>query len=184
MSRADDVIDALLIVLCIILFFIAIIAYALIFGNSVYHRNGVCGSIYRFLTFTLPCKVLKLQSETENMRNSEIEFSFLNTGFKFLIIVFDMFLYSMFVGCHWYYIRPYLNLICTSRILPFVVLPWPWILTIAFQYLDPGEITKQNVDGYLEIYKYDNNLYVPKTVGDMPVVPRSRWCKYSNKMIA
>jgi hypothetical protein len=39
------------------------------------------------------------------------------------------------------------------------VLPWPWIAVAILQCIDPGEVTPDNVESYLERYPYDTVLY-------------------------
>lgn len=66
------------------------------------------------------------------------------------------------------------------------VLPFPWIFTAILHFANPGVITKENVDAYLELYPYDYVLYSPKecTTLKIPVVPRSRFDRYTNRRIA
>ena len=70
----------------------------------------------------------------------------------------------------------------------FVILLIPWIIVIIFQFIDPGSITKNNVDNYLKVYldqqqqkhiKLNRCAYLY-----IPAVPRSRFCSFSQKRIA
>jgi hypothetical protein len=70
--------------------------------------------------------------------------------------------------------------------MAFFVLPWPWVIVITLHYLDPGSITKTNVESWLKAYPYDNILY-SRTICDtlkIPVPARSRFCKFTQKRIA
>jgi hypothetical protein len=71
-------------------------------------------------------------------------------------------------------------------ILSYLMLLIPWIFFFAFQCVNPGVINSSNVDSYLAAYPYDSVLYVPKMcpTDHIPVVPRSRYCRFTRKRVA
>ena len=103
-----------------------------------------------------------------------------------------MIIYAIFIVVYVYYIHPQVKYIYPKhtqmhRYLTFLVLPWPWIIFIAFQYMDPGVITPTNVYSYMKKYPYDNVLYRQGKVCPtlhVPVVARSRYCRYTKRRVA
>ena len=175
MSRAEDLVDALLVALCIVGVVVATVAYALIFGNTVSHRDGWCGRLYRWLTRTAPGK---MEGDTKSVER----------GLMVMVVGFDVVIYALFVGCHAYYVVPNITKVFGNavlhRLLPVVLVSLPWVMFFVCRMVDPGVITKENVDGYLELYEFDGCLYTPKQVNGMPAVARSRWCRYTDRLIA
>ena len=174
MSRAEDLVDALLVALCIVGVAVAAVAYALIFGNTASHRDGWCGKFYRWVTRTAPGKM-----DTKGVER----------GLMAMVVGFDVVIYALFVGCHAYYVVPNISAVFGShsvlhRVMPIVLVSLPWVMFFVCRMADPGVITKENVDGYLELYKFDGCLYTPKEVNGIPAVARSRWCRYTDRLIA
>jgi hypothetical protein len=66
------------------------------------------------------------------------------------------------------------------------LVPWPWVMVVALHWSDPGRITPENVESYLQAYPYDNVLY-GRTICDtlkIPAPARSRYCRFTNQRIA
>lgn len=172
MGRAEDIADAMLVAACVVGIFVAAVVYVLIYGNTVYHRNGVCGVVYRWLTQTVPNK---------GVSTAGVE-KWLMVG----IVVFDGIIYAMFIACYVYYVLPVVDIILGSvhKVLPFALVCIPWALFLVCKFTNPGVITAENVEHYLKMYKYDGVLYTPKTINGLQAVARSRWCKYTQRLIA
>jgi hypothetical protein len=72
------------------------------------------------------------------------------------------------------------------RFWSLVVLPLPWLLVAYFQFADPGSITSENVEHFLNVYPYDDVLYKRhfcRTLS-IPAVARSRFCRYTERRVA
>jgi hypothetical protein len=72
------------------------------------------------------------------------------------------------------------------KFFSFWVLPWTWVCFLIFQFADPGVITKENVVAYLKNYPYDGRMYKPALCPtlNIPIVPRSRYDRYTKRRIA
>jgi hypothetical protein len=62
----------------------------------------------------------------------------------------------------------------------------PLALLLLFRASNPGTITADNVDSYLQIYPYDSVIYRPAKCAKLmiPAVPRSRYCPWTKQRIA
>lgn len=179
----------ILFIVCISLF--VILTYALICGNMQFHRNGVIGAIYRFFTKDISQYIIKifrkLLPNSIYKKGSESCTSVLN----YVIVVFFYCIYMFFIIVNLYSVFPKSDKLFSTPLLhnflSFALLPWPWVILIMLQFIDPGVINERNVESYLKIYPCDNQLY--KTIykcraTGLPVVPRSRYCKYTKRRIA
>ena len=155
----------------------------MICGNSHYHRNGIIGALYRFFTN----KIFFCKSKDKNYRDG-----CLGPGgpCKYFVAVFFYVIYMGFALIYLFWVYPSLDKLYTNvqfhRFFSIWVLPWTWVCFIIFQFADPGVINKKNVNAYLKKYHYDGVLYRPalcRTL-NIPVVPRSRYDRYTNKRIA
>ena len=185
-----------IIILCYVILF-CFFVYILICGNNKFHRDGCVGKLYYYLMVRFPnyCdqlakKIVPKRFKKENPKDPTC----LGKGgpCRYFICVFYMFIYAVFIFVYIRDIHPNLQHIYSShleihRILSFLVLPWPWIIFIAFQFMDPGEITPTNVLSYMKRYPYDNVLYREGKVCPtlhIPVVARSRYCRYTRRRVA
>lgn len=174
------------------------LVYVMMCGNNKFHRNGVVGSVYRYINFELTKKIVRLVRKMcpccpkYTKRRSEDDGCMGPNGkCRYLIAIFYYVIYMVFSVSFLFCCYPNLKEIhpTTYRFHKFFslfVLPWPWVIFIYLQYADPGEITEENVESYLEIYPYDNAIYHPSLCPTLqiPVVPRSRYCRFTNKRIA
>ena len=188
-----------LIDLCLFLLFIFLF-YVVMYGNSQFHQNDFIRKLYIFIFETIPnqinlfasyiCPNCLLNSIFSNNDDDPITKS--KTRCKYFVATF--FICVSFYLCYLYYILvyPFLDYLFDPKYVPlhkflfFFLSPWPWIIFILFQIVDPGEIRNDNVESYLKIYPYDNLLYYPKMCPTLhiPIVPRSRFCRFTKKRIA
>lgn len=175
-----------------------IVVYAMICGNNSFHRNGFFGKVYRFITITIPKQFKRLPKFFPNTNNNdEDDDSCLGPHgqCKYFVITFFIGIYAFLSVVYFLTIYPSLEEIFKGesetyirfhKFLSFFVLPWPWVLVVMFQFMDPGEIRNDNVESYLKIYPYDRQLYFPRLCPtlNIPIVPRSRYCRYINKRIS
>lgn len=188
------------------IFFIILVAYFILFcffiyilicGNNKFHRDGFIGKLYYNLMVRFPnyCdqlakKIIPKRFQNENPKDPTC----LGKGgpCRYFICGFYMFIYACFIIVYVHYVHPQLHFLYSShlqlhRILTFLVLPWPWLIFIAFQYMDPGEITPTNVLSYMKKYPYDHVLYEEGKICStlhIPVVARSRYCRYTKRRVA
>jgi hypothetical protein len=99
--------------------------------------------------------------------------------YTFFIVVYLLFVHSNLENI-------YSHHLALHRLLSYLVLPWPWLIFVALQFYDPGEITRENVKSYINLYPLDRVLYFPKVCPTLklPVVARSRFCRYTGRRIA
>lgn len=171
--------------------------YVLICGNNKFHRNGCIGKIFNFFMVKIPdscnrcaLKLLPKRFQAQNHKDPAC----LGKGgpCRFFICGFYMTIYLGFTIIYLHWVHPVVPYIYPTHptihsVLSFLVLPWPWIIFIAFQFMDPGQITPTNVLSYLKKYPYDNAIYIPGKICStlhIPVVPRSRYCRYTQKRVA
>ncbi|OHT02119.1 hypothetical protein TRFO_07325 [Tritrichomonas foetus] len=185
-----------LLILLIYFLFLSFFIYVLICGNNKFHRDGFIGKVYYLMMVKLPAKLNSCATKfiPKKYANNTNATSCMGKGgpCRYFIAIFYMCIYAFFVGVYVYYIHPqvprlYPNHVQLHRILTFLVLPWPWIIFIAFQFMDPGEITPTNVLSYMKEYPYDNAIHpegrVCRTL-HIPIVARSRYCQYTNRRVA
>lgn len=181
--------------LALYLFCIGFIIYVMICGNNKFHRNGCIGWVYRQMTSRIPdfCNRLsrKLCPCCAPKDGSETKCMGVNGPCRYFVIIFFMFIYAIFIAANMAYCYPYLKIIFPyhyeiAQFFSIFVLPWPWIIVIMLHFMDPGEITAENVESYLKAYPYDNVLYKRKICPTLkiPCPARSRYCKYTKKRIA
>lgn len=185
-------------VLLMILFgyfaFALFLVYVLMCGNNKFHRSGVIGKLYVFLMVTLPnsCESFGQRILPQRCRATGRGGCLGKNGpCRYFIFLFYVTIYIGFIVVYIFRVHPNLEHIYSSylplhRVLSFLVLPGPWIIVVLLQFLDPGTITAENVKSYMEIYKYDKVLYKPKQCPTLhlPVVARSRFCKYTERRVA
>lgn len=182
--------------------FMMLFIYVMICGNNKFHRDGIVGKIYRFISYQIPSAFNSLMKRIcpkccFSGENDDEEESC--TGphgpCRYFVAFFFYVIYMVFSIIYLTKVYPYIPYILHDRseksikyfrFVSLFVLPWPWIIFILFQFLDPGEIRNDNVESYLKLYPYDYQLYFPKLCPTMniPIVPRSRYCKFTNKRIA
>lgn len=173
--------------------FMIFILYVFIFGNNKCHRSSFIGSIYRFVSISLPgnCnrwfrKLFGLKDENNDKETC------MGTGgpCRFFIIIFFAILYIFLVAVYMINVYPVLDTIYSNvflqKIYTIVIVFTPWGIVVLLQYIDPGEVNEFNVESYLAIYPHDNVIYTPKMCStlNIPVVPRSRYCNYTHRRIA
>lgn len=177
------------------LFLIGFIIYVMICGNNKFHRNGCVGWVYRQIVWHIPnfCNRVsgKIFPCCRSKDGQPTKCMGVNGPCRYFVITFFFAIYVIFIAgyiCHCY---SYLPLIFpryygVARFFSIFVLPWPWVLVLVLHYMDPGEITAENVESYLKAYPYDNLLYKRKICPTLkiPCPARSRYCKYTRKRIA
>ena len=161
----------------------------MICGNTQFHRNGIIGAIYRFFTKDISNYIVnsfaRIFPKSANLNGSCTDM------FKYFVVVFFYSIYMFFIIVNLFSVYPKSSeLFSTPRLhnfLSFALLPWPWVILVMLQFIDPGIINEYNVESYLEMYPCDNDLY--KTIykckeTGLPAVPRSKFCRYTKKRIA
>ena len=190
--KSDKMNSAILFLLCF-LFVFSFLTFTLICGNIKCMRNTCVGSIYRFITNSFPnflvtttkniCRINDdINQETCTGEGGPCRyFVIIFFGLLYLILLTDYFLLTF---PHLKYI--YSNYLLIHQIFSFIFPCVPWLITIALQYIDPGEITPYNVANYLRKYRYDHVIYNEKICPTLhiPAVARSRYCRYTHKRIA
>ena len=184
-----------LLIILIILYcsFFCLLLYTFLCGSAEWHRNGFIGKFYRFLTTTIPSflnrigeKCCPKLSQETNQKGCCLSFK----RFKYIVVIFFFVIYVFFVSINLININPRADQLfrypALYKFFSIYVLPWPWILVIMFQFVDPGTITPYNVESYLEIYPFDNVLYKPGKclTTKLPLVPRSRYDAFTRRRIA
>ena len=175
-----------LLIYCLLLSFLI---YVFICGNTDCHRDGFIGAVYQFLTLRIP-KLFRRIFKKYHIGNQSSKCCCIFGCFRYFTFAFFIFIYVFFVLVNLFNVFPDAEEIFSDphRYLfwSLFVLPWPWIFVLILQFVDPGTITSTNVNAYLEMYPYDNLLYKPaicKTT-KLPIVPRSRYDRFSNRRIA
>lgn len=177
---------------------ILFLVYVSMCGMNKFHRNGIIGSIYRFLNFKLQnyiskffIKICPCCSKFTQKKDEDHECMGPKGKCRYFIAIFFYVIYmifciSFFSCCYPNLEKIHPNTYKFHKFFSLFVLPWPWVIFIYLQFADPGEITDENVESYLKIYPYDNVIYYPALCPTLkiPVVPRSRYCKYTNKRVA
>jgi palmitoyltransferase len=178
--------------LWLVLVFVALlIQYTFICGNTTFHRNGFIGSLYRLITNTIPLRLSAFWAKVCPRCRDNGRCSWGGAPCRYLIFLSYIALYGFCSFAYCYRIYPFFYIIYRGeadvhRALTQIVLPLPWVMVLVLHLVDPGEITRTNVKSYLEIYPMDNVLYTSKVCPTLhiPVVPRSRFCKYTKRRIA
>jgi palmitoyltransferase len=168
--------------------------YVSLFGNTKFHRDGCIGRIYRFMASDLISAVhrFSLAAFPEGFFTHTTESCIgVNGLLRYVLVLFDLVLYviygiAFFGRCYPHIAACYPDSYHIHIFVLFTLIPCPWIVILAFQFVDPGEITPENVDSYLNMYPYDNVLYVRRTCPtlNIPVPARSRFCRFSRRRIA
>ena len=177
------------------LIFAAFLIYAMICGNNKVHRNGFVGKVYQFMTNGLPKCFTRCGKKLcpSKFKNGDDEGSCIGEGgpCHYFVFIFFLIIYIALGSIYWIYVYPNLKHLFPQNLnlhqfLSFFLLPIPWIIVIALQFIDPGIITKYNVLNYLKKYPYDHQLYFERMcpTDHIPIVPRSRYCKYTHHRIA
>ena len=174
---------------------VVFLIYVVICGNNKFHRDGCIGWWYRLLSIRIPnfCQRLAAKMFPCLVPKDGRDFTCMgkNGPCRYFIAIFFATIYVVFTFAYMTYCYPYLRIVFPEsyplrQFLSFFVLPWPWVVFIALQIMDPGEITAENVESYLKAYPYDNVLYTRKMCPTLkiPCPARSRFCKYTWKRIA
>lgn len=168
----------------------ALLIYIIICGQNKYHKNGIIGHLYVLITTTIPNRLDKFFEKHLPSWLLNLSPNFANNIFKYMTMLFYSCIYGFFAltfliksygSFQNIFIHPYLNMFISITILP-----WPWIILILLNNMNPGIITKENYKDYLKIYPYDSVLYkerVSDTEG-FPIVPRSHYCSFWNCRVA
>ena len=185
--------DGILVFLsCYFLVFIFLV-YVLICGNNKLHRNGIIGQVFRFITSSLPScfkRIVSVIMPKKCLKKDDNELIGNNGPLKYAVAIFFYAIYCFFALS--YLVNGYPSISeCFSnpkfhKFFAIFVLPWPWVLFLIIFLIDPGVIDEKNVLSYLKAYPYDNVLYTEKMCPtlNIPIVPRSRYCRYTNRRIA
>ena len=180
----------------LILYFIffLFVLYVFIFGNNKCNRNTCVGSVYRFFTIKVPDTLNAWFRKIFHLKppSDDAEESCVGKGgpCRYFIIIFFAIMYAALVVDYFVFTYPYLSVIYQypnlHRFLSFVLPMIPWSIVIALQFIDPGVITADNVEGYLAKYPYDHVIYNEKMcpTDKIPVVPRSRYCGFTHRRVA
>lgn len=183
-------------ILLFLIILFGLIIYTMICGNNKFHRDGLIGSFYKFIFLQLPIKfqnfIAWLCPKLCKKNSDSSKVSCLGEGgpCKYFIAVFFVLFYIGMVLIYFikvvskfslYYKSPIFHQIFTACIVP-----WPLLIFFIIQRVNPGVITEDNVESYLEIYPYDNVIYKPHlcSVLKIPAVARSRYCKFTLKRVA
>ena len=174
---------------------IVFVIYVVICGNNKFHRDGCIGWWFRLLTLRIPdfCNRLwfKIFPCLKPADGQDFVCIGKNGPCRYFIAIFFMFIYAVFTIVHFLYCWPNMRYVFPElyparMFLSIFVLPWPWVIFVMLQFIDPGEVTKENVESYLKAYPYDNVLYRRKICPTLkiPAPARSRYCRYTCKRIA
>ena len=183
--------DKLLFGLLAYIFIFALFIYIMICGNTRFHRNGIIGFLYRFITQKMARVFRKIFCPW--MKSNEISpEGCLGPGgpCRYFVAVFFYIIYMTFALVYLFNVYPRLDQIYTNiqfhKFFSLWVLPWTWIIFIIFQFADPGVINKKNVNAYLKKFPYDGLMYKPAICRTLhiPIVPRSRYDRYTRRRIA
>lgn len=115
-------------------------------------------------------KLLTTNSLKENNNDNQLHFEKLQNMIK---KIFNIDSPTSYIGILFYYITYHLiAVVVLHRIFPFfpfilenpefhhmflfIVLLLPWVIVLIIQFVDPGNITQENVDDYLKIYLNNN----------------------------
>ena len=175
--------EGVVVLLLIYIILFSLFVYIMICGNTRYHRNGIIGALYRFITQKMFCCKSKNQSLSEGC---------LGPGgpCRYFVAIFFYCIYTYFALVYLFWVYPSLDILYKNvqfhRFFSIWVLPWTWVCFIIFQFADPGVINRRNVIAYLKKYHYDGVLYTPDLCRTLhiPIVPRSRFDRYTKKRIA
>lgn len=166
-------------------------------GNTSFHRDGIIGWIYRCFTQKIPTAFFsilqKITPARFRGRRSSCCFcccSCCSNVCRYFIIFFFYLIFLFFVLVNFCNVYPESEKVFKNQkrylFWSIFVLPFPWIFVIILNFVDPGTITPTNVKSYIEIYPYDNVIYRPSVcrTTNLPVVPRSRYDRYTGRRIA
>ena len=178
--------------LILYILFFALFVYIMICGNIRFHRDGIIGYLYRMITksiFKFFGKIICFCVPKNKKMPGE---DCLGPGgpCRYFVAIFFYIIYTGFALTYLFCVYPKLDLIYTHpkfhRFFSFWVLPWTWVCFFIFQVADPGVINKKNVIGYLKKYPYDGLIYEPGIcrTQNIPIVPRSRFDRYTKRRIA
>lgn len=189
--------EAVLWWILIYVLFLAFIIYVFMCGNTAFHRDGIVGAMYRLFTVKIPETFFKVLKKIfpERLQNKGCLCccrccKCCSNFCGYFIVFFFYLIYMFFILVNFCNVYPKADKIfknpSTYYFLSLFVLPFPWLLIIVLNIVDPGTITPTNVRSYLKIYPYDNVLYKPTfcRTTNLPVVPRSRYDRYTKKRIA
>ena len=166
-------------------------------GNTSFHRDGIVGAIYRCFSQKLPLAFAtiteKICPNRARKNRSPICICCCNCCSnicRYTVIFFFYLIYLFFVLVNFCNVYPKSNEIFSNPqlycFLSVFVIIFPWLFVFILNFVDPGTITPTNVKSYLKIYPYDNLIYKPTVcrTTNLPVVPRSRYDRYTNRRIA
>ena len=171
--------------------FFIFLVYIFICGNTQKHRNGIIGKIYLFTTITIPsfcyqtfllCLPKKMQRKAKNYEDTNF--------FNYVIVIFFVMIYIYFSSVYFINCYPKTNEFLENpnlhKKIAFILWILPWIFVLLVHFSNPGVINKYNVEEYLKIYPHDHVIYKEGIcpTENIPIVPRSRYDRYSKRRIA
>jgi hypothetical protein len=77
----------------------------------------------------------------------------------FYYVIYVSFMWSYLFDCYPLLDRLHPTSQRVHKFVSFFILRWPWLIVLALHFIDPGDITNENLESYLRIYPYDNVLY-------------------------
>ncbi|KAJ5071959.1 palmitoyltransferase swf1 [Anaeramoeba ignava] len=173
--------------------FLVFFVYVLLFGQSDYHRNGIIGFLYQFLSYKIfiyfRLLITKCFGKRMETRLDNFSHYFLQTKNPFLMIFY---LVVLFGGLTIFFISVFPEMFFCPTLSNLHIFYLIIILSLVFGsflicvYSDPGIITSENVNNYLKLYPYDYMIYLPKECSTckLPKPARSKHCRFLNKCIA
>jgi hypothetical protein len=162
--------------------------YVLIFGTHSRHRADCIGFLYQFLFVRLPLRISHIF--VNRLDNHPLDSNQIRRRCRHLISFFFGVIYFYIVIVYYVRVFPYLDsefpFPRAMRLISYLVTPWPMILFFVLQFTDPGEITTTNIQSYLALYPPDGYFYCATDIPGTrwPVVPRSHYCRWTNRWIA
>ena len=168
--------------------------YALLFGSCSFNKRGYIRALSIFIFERIPQYAVNFYRkffprnneivETENDKASR------SKKYSLLVLIAYYVVYHFFAAVFLVNVYPKIPQFMRNgdfwQLAVYGVLPGPWLVFIILQLVDPGIITEENVNYYIEKYPYDNVIYKPKKCRHLgiPAVARSRYCPVTKQRVA
>lgn len=166
---------------------LVVFIYILLFGQSTYHRNGIVGSMNRFLTTRLPALIGIWAKKIFGKRAFRMWKSIETYCFFSRNPMLQIF-YGLLVGGGYiiFLYTAFPRLPVHHQVASFVVVSLTVVAFLLACYTDPGRITKDNLERYLPNYPYDGIMYMPKTCRTCLIErpARSKHCPLCDRCVA